>query len=270
MNKERDNESLAKRIVEANLGVELVHADINGGVDYLSRDADLALEVTAVTDGSKRGARDALRRSEAKGATTSLQGCWIVFTSDTQEGMKTFVQRVQPAIAELECAGEDFFDEQRAALHVMNAGPLAHLYRPLLDAGVERAVHAPHAVRSDDPNHEHRVWVSSGSGGSVSGSDESLENLIQELEKKFDNPTKLKASGAKQRHLFVWVNDDTWFNIARPLSHESPGWAEQGWGIPSVAPRLDPAITHLWVMHERSRMGWYWDGDEWRSIRGDP
>lgn len=267
MNQERENEIDAKEIVERVMGIQLKHADKHGGVDYLSPDGTVALEVTAVTAGEKQSARTALSKSEAKASPTKLQGCWFVFASDTQEQMKTFVQRVQPAIAELEFAGKTYFDDQDALLHVFETGEFSHIYRPLLEAGVERATHVPHRDRPDAPDHVHRIWVSTGSGGSVSGSDESLDRLMEELNKKTDNPEKLRASGAEQRHLFVWLNDDTWYNIARPLSREAPTWADDGWGVPTTEPQLDPAITHLWVVHARSRLGWLWDSERWQELR---
>ena len=60
------------------------------------------------------------------------------------------------------------------------------------------------------------MWVTTGRGGSVSGSDKWLERLLEALSDKTDNPQKLAATGAEQRHLFVWVNDDTWYSISRP------------------------------------------------------
>lgn len=269
MNSERPNEADAKKIVERIMRVGLVHADTHGGVDYLSPDGTVALEVTAVTDGARRGARRALRKSEEQGATKELlQSCWIVFAADTQPGMKTFVQRVHPLIAELELAGETSFDDQRGALHVIQQRELSHIYLPLLEAGVERALFAPHEPNSDDPDHLHRIFVSTGSGGTANGSEDALERLLAALSEKDDNSRKLAASGAEQRHLFVWIDDDTPFNIARPLSHESPNWAATGWGLPTSGPALDPAVTHLWVLHERSRLGWLWDGLNWRELRG--
>lgn len=176
---------------------------------------------------------------------------------------------MQPAIAELEFVGETFFHDQRAAVHVIENGELSHIYRPLLDAGVERAFYQPHPDRPEDPDHLHSIWPSTGSGGSVSGSDESLDRLMEVLNEKTDNPTKLRASAAEQSHLFVWLNDDTLYNIARPLSRQSPSWADEGWGLPATKPQLDPAITHLWVVHDGSRLGWLWDGEKWRELR-DP
>ncbi|MBB2975112.1 hypothetical protein FHX49_000653 [Microbacterium endophyticum] len=267
VNQERPNELVAKQIVEERLGVELEHADTHGGVDYKSADGKIALEVTAVTQGGNKGARDALKKSVKKGVPgVDLATCWLVFAPEGQANMKTFIQRVQPALAELERVGESYFRRERAAIHTIEGGPLAEIYRTLLNAGVEMASSAPHEVKSDAPSHVHQVLVSTGSGGSVSGSDESLERLLDALSDKIDNPQKLAATGAVQRHLFVWVNDDTWHNIARPLSRTSPSWADEGWGAPSVAPTLDPAITHFWVMHERSRLGWFWDGKTWSAL----
>lgn len=267
MNRERPNELLAKQIVERRLGIQLDHADLHGGVDYLTSDGTVAVEVTAVTDGEKYGARKALRQSMNKEApAVALQGCWLVFTGDAQARMKTFKQRVQPAIADLELAGETGFFGQRAAVHVLAQGSLSHIYRTLLDAGVQRASQELHEVGPDDPGHVHKLIVLMGSGGSVSGSDEALVRLVEKLRKKPDNPKKLRESNAEQRHLFVWVNFDTGFNIARPLQHKAPSWAGGEWGPPSVNPQLDPAITHLWVVHEDSRRGWLWNGAIWQGL----
>lgn len=268
MNQERLNETDAKEIVERVMRIQLKHADTHGGVDYLSPDGTVALEVTAVTDGGKQGARDALSKSKAKGSPTRLHGCWSVMVAENQPGMKTFVQRVQPAIAKLEFAGETHFQQQRAVIHVIEKGALSHVYLPLLKAGVERADHLAHPYRpEEDPDHIHRMLIMTTSGGSVSGSDESLDLLMDALNEKNDNPAKLRASGAEQRHLFVWLDGDTWFNIARPLGHEAPAWADEGWGLPLIEPSLDPAITHLWVVHARSLRGWLWDGERWQELR---
>lgn len=267
MNQERPNEAHAKRIVEQVMGIQLDHADTHGGVDYLTPDGTVALEVTAVTDGEKDGARQALRKSVNKGLPAiALQGCWLVFTGEAQPRMKTFVQRVQPAIAELELAGETDFFDQRAAIHVLEERELSHIYRPLLEAGVERASYVPHAPHVDDPDHIHQLHVLMGGGGSISGSDEALDRLTEALSEKNDNPKKLRESNAEQRHLFVWLNYDTAFNIARPLQHDEPSWAGGEWGVPSTEPQLDPAITHLWIVHQGSRRGWLWDGESWREL----
>lgn len=193
-----------------------------------------------------------------------LQTCWIAFAPDTQRGLKTFLQSVHPALVELELNGESRVARQTAAVHVIQQGPLSLIYRLLLDAGVERASAVPnHAHR----RHTHQVVPALGSGGSSSGSDEALGLLTDALSKKKDNPKKLRASGVEQRHLFVWLDGDTRFDIARPLCREAPAWRDEGFGMPSKPPVLDPAITHLWVLHQESRFGWLWDDVTWRELR---
>lgn len=264
MNKERPDERDAKQIVEKVTGIALEHADTNGGVDYLSRDGRHAVEVTRVTDGRKRAGRKALAVSREAGTPDGdLQTCWLVFIPETQPRLKAFVQRVHSALVELERAGETYFERERAGIHVIQRGPLSHIYQPLLASGVERASAVPnHAHR----RHTHRVIPSLGSGGSSSGSDQTLDLLVEVLSNSEDNPKKLRASGAEHRHLFVWLDDDSRLDIARPLSHEAPSWGEDRFGTPSKPPALDLAITHLWVVHQRSRMGWLWDGKTWQKL----
>lgn len=266
MNRESPDEIDAKEIVERILGIVLEHADKNGGVDYLSPDAQVAVEVTRVTDGRKAAGRGALRASQKAGVPEGvLQTCWLVFASETRAGLKTFLQSVHPLLMQLEAAGEEFFFDQAAHVHVLERGPLSEVYLGLLKAGVERALAAPHRA---DPGHTHQIIPTLGGGGSASGSDAAVELLVAELGRRADNPDKLGRSGAEQRHLFVWLDDDTRFDIARPLSRDAPSWDDGGFGLPSLVPPIPAAVTHLWVVHERSRRGWLWDGETWRSFEG--
>jgi hypothetical protein len=268
MNQERQNEADAKQIVEQILSVSFNHADTHGGVDYISTDGCIALEVTAVTDGAKKGVRDALRKAGTdKSTSLTLQTCWIVFVPDTQPQMKTFRRRVLPMIAELELAGLTYFEQHRATVHVVKEGVHSNLYRRLLETGVERAIHVPHSNHPDNSVHTHKLVISTGSGGSVSGSDEALARLTHELDKKTDNSAKLSATSSAQRHLFVWLDDDTAYRIARPLSRDAPLSPEEGWGLPTNNPSLGSDITHLWVVHQRTRHGWLWDGESWHELR---
>lgn len=265
MNMERPDELDAKAIVEKVLGIELKHADTYGGVDYRSPDGRHALEVTRITDGRKRAGRAALAGAvQVEALNVELQTCWLVFTAETQKRLKTFLDTVNPAVSELERAGESSFDAQRAALHILEKGPLSPVYLPLLRAGVERASGVPNHAHTP---HRHQIHVLLGSGGSSSGSDEALRLLTDALSEKKDNPKKLRESKAEQQHLFVWVDDDTRFDIARPLSREAPTWRDEGFGLPSVPPELDPTITHLWVVHERSRRAWLWGNENWCELR---
>lgn len=202
------------------MGIQLEHADTHGGVDYIPRDGTVTLEVAAVTDGERKSARDALRGSEAKGfPTATLQGCWIVFAAEPPPRVKTFVQRVQPTIAEVELAGKTHFDQHSAVVHVIQQGGFSHIYRPLLDARVERAVHAPHPDRREDPHLVRSVWVSTGTGGSVSGSYESLDRSMEAVNKKTDN----RGCCTDWRHL-------TWLARVGGLERQHRAEARISWG----------------------------------------
>ena len=64
VNRERADEMVAKGVVESVLGVALAYADVNDGdVDYRSADGLVAVEVTRVTNGERKAARDALSTS---------------------------------------------------------------------------------------------------------------------------------------------------------------------------------------------------------------
>ena len=91
--------------------------------------------------------------------------------------------------------------------------------------------------------------------------------------------SRLSESGADQRHLFVWIDGATPFAIERALSHGGEGWVrddedsgavtDDAFGLPAQDPHLDPAISHLWVVHERSARGWLWSADlGWRALEG--
>ncbi len=246
MNKERDDEREARRIVEKVLGIALVHADRNGGVDYRSTDGRHAVEVTRVTDGRVRAGRQALVASRETGVPVGeLRSCWVVSVAATQEQLKTLLQRSHPALVDLELTGETSFESRRAAAHVLRGGCSSHIYQPLLDAGVQWAMALPkHGHRAG----MHRVIPTLGSGGSIGDSDEALDLLTAALSRKPYNPKKLRASGAEHRHLFVWVDDDTRYDISHPLSRE--GDEREDFGLPSRPPSLEPTITLLWVVHQ--------------------
>jgi hypothetical protein len=177
--------------------------------------------------------------------------------------MKTFIQRTQPLFAVLEGADVGDFFAQRDLVRALEGHLLAETYRELARAGVERA-----SALNDQPrdDHVHKVLPSPGSGGSAGGSDEAFGLIEVALGGKPDNAEKLAASGAQERHLFVWLDDNTPFGMARPLSRDAPDWDDGSFGLPSRAPDVDPAITDLWIVHERSRRGWRWSRGVWTSL----
>lgn len=248
------------------IGVRLKHADINGGVDYCSSDESFALEVTTVTSRTKKSTRAALSKHRMSVPHPALQSCWILYVPDNQPRVNKSMRLVRSAIVELESAGETDFDQTVCAYGTPDGDERPQRYQKLLEAGVERAVSMTCEERE---GHLHRLHIFPGSGGSPQTSNSSLARLVEELRTRPDNAEKLRVSGCEQRHLFVWLDDDTAYEIAFPLSRElPPSWKAEGWGLPTEDPYFDIAITHLWVVHARTGLGWRWTGDEWRCLRG--
>lgn len=269
MNRERPDEARARTLVERVTNVSLEHADKTGGVDYLSRDGTVALEVTRFTDAEKRRGRAAARSSRGSSATSShLRSCWVLMVPETQPKMKGLVQRVLPHLVLLEEVGETHFSNHQATIYVRRGGSLSGVYEALLQAGVERA-----GALGDDPTpekaHIHRVVLSLGSSGTVRGNDEALQGLEAELNARQDNLKKLTATATEERHLFVWLDDDTPYEVARPLHRAALGRAPGGETVPSRPPRLDPVVTHLWVVSEESGRGWLWHRETWTNLVED-
>lgn len=259
-NVEREDEKKARRIVESVLRVEIEHFDTDGGVDYLARDGGVAVEVTRVTDGRKRAARSGLARSADDTFDPPLASCWIVLVSSTHASTKNLAQRLRSVLADCEAVGISYFYRDEINLYLLQRPDQQALIGRMNNTGIESAWTAPHR---EDPEHLHEVFLSLTTDGSVGGSNESLANLMGELGTKTDNVKKLQDSGVPNRVLFVWLDGDTPYEIARPLAGEPPTDLEQQFGLPSVVPNLDPAITELWIVHEGTQRGWRWDGAHW-------
>lgn len=269
MNRERPDEARARAVVERVMDVSLEHADKTGGVDYLSQDGTVALEVTRFTDAEKRRGRAAARSSRGSSAASSrLRSCWVLMVPETQPKMKSLVQGVLPHLLLLEGVGETYFSSHQATIHVRRGGPLSGVYEALLQAGVKRA-----GALGDDPtpekSHIHRVVLSLGSSGTVRGNDEALQGLEAELNARQDNLKKLSATATEERHLFVWLDDDTPYEVARPLHRLAPDRTPGGEMVPSRPPQLDPVVTHLWVVSEESGRGWLWHREIWTYLAED-
>ena len=99
-NEERPDELEARAIAERVLGVPLVHADVNGDVDYRFTTSDGqhgALEVTTVTDPKNKIARDQWEKSAPKyGPAPSLRQCWQVWINDRDVRYKGLLAALNP------------------------------------------------------------------------------------------------------------------------------------------------------------------------------
>lgn len=264
MNQERPNEARAKRVVERVAGVKLEHADSRGGVDYMSPDGTIAVEVTRVTEKKRIEGRDALQRARKKvTGFASLRTCWRIVLSDLQPGLGTAVQRTLPSLLKLEARNEAAFDWHDGRARIRRDAELEDVYGPLVRAGVAKAwampAHGHHAG-------EHRVIPSLISGGGVGSVDDALHALEKTLADARDNFVKLGSSQARSRHLFVWIDDDTDHGTARALSSLTDGAPGES-GVPTRAPQIDASVTALWIVHEHSGRGWLWSEGRWEGIQ---
>lgn len=269
MNRERPDEVRARSIVERATTMLFEHADKTGGVDYLSQDGTAALEVTRFTDARKRRGRVAARSSrDSPSASTELKSCWVLMVPEIQPRMKGLVQRVLPSLVQLEEIGEFRFSNWHAASHVRGEGSKSAIYRSLLEAGVERAG-ALGDRPSPDRGHVHRAILSLGDSGTAAGIDEALRELENELDLRQDNFVKLSAVATKQRHLFVWLDDDTPYAVSHPLRRSAVDGPPEAVELPTRQPRLNPVVSHLWIVSDESGRGWLWNGATWSPVQED-
>jgi hypothetical protein len=289
-NAERPEELHALAIAERVLGIKLVHTDSSGQVDIQSvgsagnLDGKVAIEVTTVTEQDRIATLKRFRRTLDKERTAEaqdnlgpaiLESCWIIIAPDTQHGAHKLGQQAEKQLSVLEKNEVTRFHPQRDVVAVRDHDPASDELRrariALARLGIQIAQAVSDHARETGPEggpHRHRVVTSLGSGGSASGSNESVELVCAELDDRADNPKKLRASGAERQHLFVWVNEHTSFGIARPLSRNEPEWvADDQFGLPTAPPDLDDTVTDLWVVHSGSLRGWYWDSEAWRALQ---
>lgn len=257
-NEERPDELEARAIAERVLGVPLVHADVNGDVDYRFTTSDGqhgALEVTTVTDPKNKIARDQWEKSAPKyGPAPSLRQCWQVWINDRDVRYKGLLARLEPALAILEQAGRRF---ERGRLHefIGSPGPEQRAARELARERVTQAFPYPELCRAEHHEALHRIDVVRESGWSASGSDAALELIEAELNAKPDNYGKLR--GADEKHLFTWVDGDTDLAVARPFRGGTPAEWEH-FGLPSRGPNLLEPVDQLWIVDRATGTGWTW------------
>lgn len=264
---ERPNEIEARVFLSEQLGVEMRHADTNGGVDYLfdaPEGRTGAVEVTTVTSAQAKAGNAAwLRMRQEQQPTRAVQQCWRVVLDEERAVYQGVIDRLIPHLAALENAGVHSFDENQLPVWLTGG---SHDVRAAATGLRAHAVVQAAVVERSAPHDEHHVFVSRMGGWTAKGSDDSLRLLEQELSGRPDNARKLAAANVDQEHLFVWVDDDTPGEIARPFrgGHVSD-WDH--FGLPSRDPELPDHISDLWIVDRRSSAGWRWSrGQGWSAV----
>lgn len=230
-----DTEARVAKILQAALpGVQIAPVDLGGGPRQL-HDFNLergngtveALEVTEATIEELRAA-NAAREKQLPGATLPAPGLrrsWHIYPS--QRTRMVELRKAIPLLDQIEAKirvdGLESWDQHPAAqrlfteFHIEYARPWGETDDPKLVVG--RAPDLSEWI--ENPNNP-GSWV---------------QQAVQDEANKEDNRRKLVASGAAERHLFVWVD----------LDYYLP-WKDLDFGrLPVTPPTLPNEITTVWA-----------------------
>lgn len=268
-NPEHTEEREARELFTSVTGTALVHADVNGGVDYRSPDGSVAVEVTTVTaEDAKAGRRASTHMFTNKLDDIGLRSCWKVDVDGRRARFKGLPLRVAPHLMTLDATGAGGFDRHGSSRLGNTDHGIIDAVAALRAAGVDAARPVPWLC-PDASGHRHRVMWAINETGSASDSDTALQRIEAELRPREDNVEKLSGSQSSETHLFVWIDDDSPFSVSRPL-RSAPGTPDAHFGLPTRAPEVAEAIQQLWIVHRVSRRGWHWDGATWKQVDATP
>lgn len=240
---EAPDEVAARDVVASALGVTLHHADRLGGVDYRFeyQGQSGALEVTRLTLQAEVAAHRAWARrdNEAPHLAPELASSWNV----TVEGRPLFrglARRIAPALAALEATKITSYESADADVLALAERDLAEAVAVLQRECVQHA----EVVEFDGPRQIliNKALIRKGHGPGPAAY--AIQTFIGATE---DNLTKLAASNAEQRHLWIWVDDFSPGDVALPFDRPD---------LPEFPITLPPEVTEVWVYHERATRGW--------------
>jgi hypothetical protein len=262
---ERPEELRARSILERELGVQLVHADKTGGVDYRFTTSDGragAAEVTTLTSEQAKRANAAWMQLRAREYDASkLKSSWHAVVHQDRVRYSGLEEDLESALTDLEAAEVDEYKEP-SSLELVIRRPEVREAVTILRS---RAVSAAQKIATNDPSLR-RIFISPMGGYTASGSNQSLELIEAQLAGKPDNAQKLDKAGVQVAHLFIWLDEDTPGEIARPFTGE-PGTQWDHFGVPTREPVLPAPVTVLWVIHASTGEGWIWQrGVGWRAV----
>lgn len=262
---ERIEEADARELVQSVLCIKLSFHDTNGSVDYLFSDGAErtgALEVTTYTNAGKQAAVLAWSRLQPFRAT-SLGKSWSVSTMGDPQ-YTGLPSRLQPQLEELERRGLQEVQVYDLALRAYTELDLAPLAAALQAEKVSTAT--SFAAGREGP----RIVIRRGGGGANNGSNAAVAEICGYIKITEDNLRKLQSGNWSDRHLFVWVTNETNETAAWQLQDPRLAREAEAFGLPTESPSLPLQVTHLWVVHRTSGRGWYWNAHVWQAVRGRP
>jgi hypothetical protein len=228
-------EGLAVKILQAALpGIEVVPVDPGGGSRQL-HDFNLvhgdgtveALEITEATVAQLRSANAARAKQLSSGTVLApaLRRSWHLIPSERtrfNELPKAIPLLVQVE-AKIQVDGLEGWDQHPAAQQLYMDFHLEHVrpWGPTSDPKLVVGLAGDLTEWVEDP-HDPGYWV---------------QEVVKDKANEPDNRTKLAASGAAERHLFIWVD----------LDYYLP-WKDLDFGrLPITPPHLPTEVTTVWV-----------------------
>lgn len=237
---ERPNERAARKIVSSVLNLPVIRYEdgtSDGQVDalILRPDYSAALEIIADHEDAFNAQWQALNKVGHKVEVPDLKHAWFAQLARTAR-VKTVVRRL-PAIA------------LAAQQSITDGVPL--------DASMEKEMDMLGILSLDPLEHEKSGMVrlhAEGWGGVVE--DRSMAHFVDHvLRDAPDVARKLNRHPSPEKHVFIWTTIGTDHAIQFQLERRDQP-------LPTVAPRLQSGITHVWVAGSFTSQGVLtWSGD---------
>lgn len=257
---ERPEEARARRLVDEHAGLALTYADHLGFVDYVYQRAHGrhgALEVSRYTSSAARRGYDQWQREQQHTYQAKLLTKSWTLVVEGDPDYKDLPRRVEPALEVLEQQGID-------RLQMSELTTRSFIKQELRPAAALLRANGVTTGQAFEHDAAPSIDIGRGVAGTSAGSDAAVAEILDYVRTTPDNLKKLEASGAEERHLFLWLDDESPSSAARPLQG---GRADRfaHFGLPAESPALPAAVTHLWIVYQPTGRGWYWDGAQWST-----
>ena len=256
-----ENEVAAKRLFEAITQIELKSNEDGSRrrVDYVSAGLEslFAMEVTTHTNEDRNRLANGGPKFSGVIQRSDLLNDWVIQTRDYPH-LKSLRDDVIPQLRVLTLHGITEYHKSQHEWWMSKVSTLKEVLFAFNKASVEYVKRQSVLEKREGDLAEVVVlpmvnWI-------YGGPDSALEIIETEQLNEPDNLEKLRDSGATNRHLFIWVNQNTDRNVLDAFNAERIG-------LPTRAPRLPEEITHLWVVNIETEVGWYFEPIEgWRLV----
>lgn len=260
--KSESEEEIAARILFENITFIKLMSNENGEpgqVDYISEDIQYScvLEVTTHTNEIRRALRKGDKDYTGIICRPELLSDWVIQTRDWPR-RKLIEKEVIPQLQTLNVHGISEYYKSSHEWWMRKVPTLENAINVFNSASVEY-VKKQTLVNRDETGFSNVVLLPM-VNWTYGGPDSALE--IIETSTLLDSGNRKKLSGvdARTRHLFIWVNDDTDGNVLEAFNSINLE-------LPSRHPNLPAEITHLWIVHRKTEIGWYFDpAIGWRTV----